>query len=125
MYINDIDDYCSQNCLTLYTDDTVVKQKRESTTKVFSQSVNLVSDYLIKNKLTMNYEKNCLMNMKARRKSSQQQTKMKEKNLTRRSSLKYLGIELDDNLNFGDHIKNRCSKLKKFSGLFFTGSERF
>ena len=57
MYINDIDDYCSQNCLTLYTDDTVVKQKRESTTKVFSQSVNLVSDYLIKNTLTMNYKK--------------------------------------------------------------------
>ena len=57
VYINDIDDYCSQNCLTLYADDAVVKQKGESTTKVFSQSLNLVSDYLIKNKLTMNYKK--------------------------------------------------------------------
>ena len=54
VYINDIDDYCSQNCLTLYADDTVVKQKEESTTEVFSQSLNLVSAYLIKNKLTMN-----------------------------------------------------------------------
>ena len=59
------------------------------------------------------------MNMKARRKSSQQQTKMKEINLTQRSSLKYLGIELDDNLNFGDHIKNIFSKQNKFSGLFY------
>ena len=117
VYINDIDDKCSQNCLTLYADDTVVKQKGESTTKVFSQSLNLVSDYLIKNNLTMNYEKSCCMNMKGRRKSSQQQTKIK--NLTQRSSLKYLGIELDDNLNFGAHIENLWSKLNKFSGLFY------
>ena len=67
----------------------------------------------------MKYEKTCFMNMKARRKSSQQQIKMKEINLTQRSSLKYLGIELDDNLNFGDHIKNIFSKLNKFSGLFY------
>ena len=66
----------------------------------------------------MNYEKTCF-NMKARRKSSQQQIKIKEINLTQRSSLKYLGIDLDDNLNFGDHIKNLCSKLNKFSGLFY------
>ena len=105
VYINDIDDYCSQNCLTLYADDTVVKQKEESKTEIFSQSLNLVSDYLMKNKLTMNYEKTCFMSMKARRKNSKQQINMKEINLTERSSLKYLGIELDDNLNFGEHIK--------------------
>ena len=64
VYINDIDDYCSQNCLNLYADNNVVKQKGESTTESFSQSLNLVSDYLIKNKLTMNYEKTCFMSMK-------------------------------------------------------------
>ena len=125
VYINAIDDYCSQNSLTLYADDTVVKQKRESTTEVFSQSLNLVSDYFIKNKLTINYERTCFMNIKARRENSKQQIMMKEINLTQRSSLKYLGIVLDGNLNFGDHIKNLCSKLNKFSGLFLTGSDRF
>ena len=50
VYINEIDHYCSQNCLTLYAKDTVVKKKRESTTDVFSQSLDLVSDYLIKTK---------------------------------------------------------------------------
>ena len=44
---------------------------------------------------------------------------MKEINLTQRSSLEYLGIELDDNLNFGENIENLCSKLNKFSGLFY------
>ena len=113
VYISDIDDKCSQNCLTLYADDTVVKRKRESTTEVFSQSLNLVSDYLIKNKLTMNYEKTCFMSLKARRKKLKQQIKMKEINLTQRSSLKYLGIELDDNLNFGEHIKNPLLKTEQ------------
>ena len=72
----------------------------------------------------MNYGKTCFMSMKAIRKNSKQQIKMKEINLTQRSSLKYLGIELDDNLNFGEHIKNLCSKLNKFSD-FLTGSDRF
>ena len=85
VYINDIDDYSSQNCLTLYADDTVVKQKEESTTDVFSQSLELVIDYLIKNKVTMNYDKTCFMNMKVRRRSSQKQIKIKEINLTQRS----------------------------------------
>ena len=119
VYISDIDDYCSQNCLTLYADDTVVKQKMESITEVFSQSLSLVSDYLIKNKLTMNYEKTCFMNMKARRRSLQEQIKIKELNLTQRSSLKYLGLESDDNLKFCDHTKNLCSKRNQFSGLFY------
>ena len=54
VYINDIDDNCSQNCLTVYAEDAVVKQKGESTTEVFSQSLNLVSDYLKKKQ--NNYE---------------------------------------------------------------------
>ena len=66
----------------------------------------------------MNYEKTFLMSTKARRKNSKPQIKMKEINLTQRSSLNNLCIELDDNLNFGEHIKNLCSKLNKFSGLF-------
>ena len=57
VHIKDIVDYCSQNCLTLYAKDTVVKQNKKSTTNVFSQTLDLVSDYLIKNKLTMNYKK--------------------------------------------------------------------
>ena len=39
---------------------------------------------------------------------------MKEMNPTKRSSLKYLRIELDDNLNFGELIKKICSKLNEF-----------
>ena len=54
--------------------------------------------------------------MKARRRSSQQQIKIKEIKLKQRA---YLGIELDDNLNFGDHIKNVFSKLKKLSWLLY------
>ena len=57
--------------------------------------------------------------MTARQKNSQQQIKMKEINLTQRLSLKNLGLVLDDNLNFGDHIKNICSKMSKHSGIFY------
>ena len=104
VYINDIDHYCSQNCLTLYADDTVVKQKWESRTDVFSRTLDLVTDYLIKNKLTMNYEKTCFMNMKARRRISQHQIKIKKIKLAQRSSLKFLGIEIIE--SYYTHQKN-------------------
>ena len=45
VYMNDRDDCCCQNCLTLYADDIVVK-KGESTTEALSQSLIMVSDYL-------------------------------------------------------------------------------
>ena len=57
--------------------------------------------------------------MKPRPKKSERQLMIKEKNLMEKSSLKYSGMELDDNLKFGEHIKNLCSKLNKFSGLIY------
>ena len=57
LYINEIDEYWRQSCLVLYANDTIFKQKRKSTTEDFSQSLNLVSNYLTKNKLNINYEK--------------------------------------------------------------------
>ena len=56
VYIKDIDNDCSQNCWTVYAEDTVVEQKAKSTIEVFSQYLHLFSDYLIKNKLNVNYE---------------------------------------------------------------------
>ena len=74
------------SCLlfVLIPDNTVVKQNREPTIEAFSQSLDLVSDYFIKNKLTMNYKKSRFMNMKAIKRSSLEQIKMKEINLTQR-----------------------------------------
>ena len=93
------DDYCSQNGLILYANDTVVKQEGKSTTEAFSQPLNLVNACLTTNKLTMNYEKTCLINMKARRKSSQQQLMIREKNLKQKSS---------------QLLRNRIEKQSKF-----------
>ena len=34
VYINNLDNYCSQNCLTLYADDTAFNQKRNQQLKL-------------------------------------------------------------------------------------------
>ena len=54
--------------------------------------------------------------LESKTKSSQQQQMIKE-NLTQKSKLKYRWKYLDDNLIFGEHIKNLCSKLNKFYRL--------
>ena len=38
-------------------------------------------------------------------------------NLKHRSSLKYLGTELDENLHFGNNFKKLLAKKTNFSGL--------
>ena len=59
----------------------------------------------------MNYKKYALWTWKKTKSSLQQQ--MIKENLTQKSSLKYRGTNLDDNLNFGENIKlNKFYRLR-------------
>ena len=89
LYINEIDEYWRQSCLVLYANDTIFKQKRKSTTGDLSQSLNLVSNYLTKNKPNINYEKNMRYEHETKTKKSERKLMIKEKNLMEKSSLKY------------------------------------
>ena len=59
------------------------------------------------------------MNLNAIRKSSQQEIILQNDAISQKTSLKYLGVHIDEKLNFNRHILELCAKLSKFSGLFY------
>ena len=59
------------------------------------------------------------MNLNAIRKSSQPQIILQNDAISQKTSFKYLGVDIDEKLNFNRHILELCAKLSKFSGLFY------
>ena len=59
------------------------------------------------------------MNLNAIRNSSQQEINLQNDAISQNTSLKYLGVHIDEKLDFNRHILELCAKLSKFSGLFY------
>ena len=57
--------------------------------------------------------------MNAIKKSSQQKIILQDDAISQKTSLKYLGVQFDEKLNFNRHILKLCAKLSKFSGFFY------
>ena len=45
--------------------------------------------------------------------------KLENVNISRVNNLKYLGVQLDDNLKFHDHIEYLCGKMYQLCGVTF------
>ena len=59
------------------------------------------------------------MNLNAIRKSSQQEIFLQNDAISQKTSLKFLGVHIDEKFNFNRHVLELCAKLSKFSGLFY------
>ena len=119
VYINDIQYFCGDSTAILFADDAVLKQNAYSSTEKFEKSIESVADYFLRNKLTLNLEKTHLVNLNAIRKSSQQEIILQNDAISQKTSLKYLGVHIDEKLNFNRHILEICAKLSNISGLFY------
>ncbi len=79
-----------------------------------------ISKWFSTNKLTLNVEKSKFMIIKRRNTVSYDSfiLKYNGKRMERCSSYKYLGIYLDEKLNWKIHINYLCEKLSKLCGMF-------
>ena len=119
IYINDIQDFCGDSTAILFAYDAVLKQNADSSTEKFEKSIESVADYFLRNKLMLNLAKTLLVNLNAIKKSSQQEIILQNDAISQKTSLKYLGVRIDEKLNFNRHILELFAKLSKFSGLFY------
>ena len=90
-----------------------------SSKEKFEKSIGSVADYFLQNKPTLNLEKTNLVNLNAIRKSPQQEMILQNDAISKKTSLKKLGVHIDEKPNFNRHILELCAKLSKFSGLFY------
>jgi len=125
IYTNDIVNSTSQDCKTrLFADDTNGFVTADSPT----QLKHLISSFLAdifswcsENKLTVNLDKTCYTIFKNKNKiipDTLNNIKLTGAQISRVPSAKYLGITLDENLSWEEHITNINKSLIKTSNSF-------
>ena len=96
-----------------------------SSTKKPNRLVNFqmkhLSVWLNANKISLNVQKTELVIFKQKRKKLDHETKIKStrKRLYPTLSVKYLGVKVDENLNWHHHINDLAAKLKTANFLLF------
>ncbi len=125
LYVNDInrgaDAYAE---LRLFADDTniFVTDSSPNQLKVKAeQTLNKLSKWFAANKLTVNSEKSCYSIFAPKNKilhNSLNSIRFGTNTINRVSSAKYLGVTLDEKLNWQQHIDNLCVDLIKIINSF-------
>ena len=125
LYINDMFDCSLFDCI-LFADDAALvisaKTLKKLTNNLKIQS-KLFFNWLVINKLTLNYKKTKYMIFQRKGIPQKLLKKIKlninKNNIKQVSTFKYLGIYLDDKLTWREHLQNLQTKLAKFSGMIY------
>ena len=104
-----------------YADDTVVSNKGsiETVGKNHDAALAAVANWFHKKKLTINTTKTKHMVLGKGRNQKQHKTTINRAEIEQTSSFWYLGLIIDDQLKFKDHINYVKEKLLKFCFLFY------
>ena len=119
IYINDLPE-STNFFIKLFADDTFLCAQNKNF-KALENEVNTelakVSDWLVANKLTLNIKKSKFMIFSNKKKDRHElSVKINNKPLEKCSYYKYLGIIIDEKLNWGKHVEYVCKKVSKACG---------
>ena len=129
LYINDLGTHfgVADIEIVLFADDTnifVQAKDLESVYKAANKLLKKISDYMLCNKLHINYEKCCYMHFHKNAKKSTEDAdtlssmiiEINENEILRVTETKFLGVIIDENLTWEAHIKSLCKKLASCTG---------
>ena len=89
------------------------------------EDLQLVSEWLIANSLTLNIGKTYYVIFSTCEVPNNLQIKIGLQTIERHSSGKFLGVVLDEKLSFGEHLTLVISKVSKIVGLFYILKKKF
>ena len=118
IYINDLSNIIKNSKISMYADDTVIYISHSNLNiaiTLIQSDLNALYEWCNRNKLTINCKKTkfCLFGMRSNIKRSKMlniQLSLNANILERVCSYKYLGLTLDEHLNYNKHVKE-MSKL--------------
>jgi hypothetical protein len=93
-------------------DYTEIQQLR----KTVDESITGVNDWAVANKMTLNQKKTKAMLITGKRLSAKMETKLLDLQYEQVSSAKLLGLHMDKELTFNEHVHAICKKLAKRIG---------
>ena len=120
IYINDIVKASNFNTV-VYADDInlhISGKNHETLEKTVNQEIKKIDHWVRANKLCIMYSKNNFMLMN-NRKNINFSVSINHHPISKPSNLKYLGVILDDKLNWKPHIDKLVTQLSKSCGMFF------
>ena len=122
VFINDLPNCCDLD-VTLFADDTLLSLASKNLAKLqkeMNKELKHVFEWLYENKLTLNFTKTKYMVISKAKKIFDSDFKIKLNGvpLKRCSEYKYLGVYIDEKINWKKHIQYVCDKLSKVCGYF-------
>lgn len=122
IYINDFGKLNLKGNLRLYADDSALfytNKKVEDNINLIKDDLELISDYLNINKLTLSIGKSNFINFCSTHKHFDSPSEIKFGNsfIKKIDKVKYLGLIIDQNLTWTDHIRFISSKVSAVIGI--------
>jgi hypothetical protein len=125
IYINDLCNACKTGEFVLFADDTNIFVKAKSRKQLYenaSKILDLVNNYMVANKLHINQSKCCYVEFRGSTKFNAENTEnfslsINGNEINKVSEAKFLGVIIDENLNWNSHIKKLSKKLASCSGV--------
>lgn len=115
IFINDITDYIRNVKISLYADDTAFYLSSTDKTRELTIAANAFDKWCGYNRLTLIHEKTKSViftpSQNHKHQSDIPPIKIGDSEIDRLTEFKYLGVTLDQNLNFENHIKKILQKI--------------
>ena len=124
LYINDIQNAVGVECVRLFADDTALYMVNTDLNALISSvkvKIQQLFKWCICNKLTINIDKTYFVLFHTINKPVPDGfTEIVTTHMTikRATEMKYLGLVLDEKLNYNEHVQSICNSLLKYFGIF-------
>ena len=125
LFINDLPNCCSNGKIRLFADDTTIFFHTNSIDEVILTGKVIMTEltnWFKANKLTLNTDKSSFTLFKSSKKvipNIPEHIDFLNQKILRTSHIKFLGVTLDENLTWNQHINEICSKLKRLFHIFY------
>ena len=126
IYINDIARSSPIGKIRIFADDTSGFVESSNIDEVISNSETLMNDlskWFKANKLTLSSNKSCFILFRSKQSRLNRIPStivFGNSNIKRANSVKYLGVTLEEHLNWKEHVDNVCNSLKKCFNVFYS-----
>ena len=125
LFINDLPNCCPLGNFRIFADDTNVFVHGDNIDELINACRNIMislSTWFLANKLTLNTDKSSFTIFKSPRKIVNLPNSIKFHNhkIDRVSYIKFLGVTLDEDLSFKQHINEVCNKLRNLFHIFYS-----
>lgn len=122
LYINDMPNISNSINLVQFADDTTIFASGENINHLcehMSSQLEHVDNYLRANRLSLNINKSCFMIFSHNKVDPNMSIKMRNEDIVFVSKTNFLGVTIDDKLNFTDHVISVRKKLSRSLGIIF------